>query len=491
MGFPLSPTENPLLLPVTTTPAVMFAPDPGHTDVGGGRDGMPHSAQADGNWRDGLGNDPTLKDLPCDCANCTGELYEADSSNAYRGYQCRPNAFGMAGGTCMQVGDRKDWVVQTEDELTYERFCLFTCKPLLPKRITTLIPCAPLSKWERKLEAQTPSGNGREFVFRANPMTEADPWPDFSNSDAEDLGPKDPVAQLAATFAMFGGDSEKDEAPTAGDDGCTCECEVSYAPSPGAEAALKAMSAMMPGALYPTPPPTMPPPPPMPEPLLAPPPMPPPAPPLPAAVPPLPRIPVDLPMPVSEELPTVVPPAMPTWQPTPPPPAMPPPPVPGEGAPPGPPGPAGPFAGMLLQEGAPPLAWYPPGYGYAQPPPPPLPAGFFPMPPPLPPQWGSLAVGGPGPPMPPLPPFAGPPAPFAPWGPPTVLLEEGHHPMRFQRPLQSQSRRAPVQAACAAKKCRTRCAAVSEKRAREASLWEAQQNAVRRAHSRNEAEGEV
>lgn len=480
--------------------------------------GAPLSMQTDGTWReadDTLAGPPRAQVGPCSCSNCKGALYDADTRPGYKGFQCKPNAVGLASQTCKQVGSRVDWVVQTEDELTYERFCLFTCKPLLPKRIVTEVPCGLLTKWERKLEAQTPSGNGREFVFRANPLTDAAPWPAMSDDD--DSGPrrlKDPVFELIRTFELYGGTDQKEEpAPIEGKPSCNCECDEGKAD----EAAAKMAEALSPGVLYPTPPPTGPPPPPPPSPPLAPPPVPPPPPPGPPAVAPLPLIPVDLPMPLplGEDAPTVMPPPMPTWQPTPPPPAMPPPPATEP-----PPwlqqqkeeeeeeqeaeseseaeekpqmlqlGQAVPVGYVNYQQGPPvsgplwpPMVAAPPssywGYAGAQP------------------AWETAAAAA-------AVPAAGFPAGLGAtaaaavpgdgsWGQAQVLLQDGK-PMRFRRPPNYKAH--PALAApkevkkCAAEQCQSKCGAARAHRERQAALWEAERNAVQKARALSEQRGD-
>jgi len=496
MGFPLSPTQDPALV-ITTTVLPTFAPQPGYTDVSGSDT---NSAQTDGNWR---AQDKTAVDaVHCDCANCTGKLYESDNRPGARGYQCKPNAYGMSGGTCIQAGNPDDWVVQMRAELTYERFCMFTCKPLIPKRITMEIPCAPLDKWERTLEAQTPSGNGREFVFRANPMTQAVPWPADSDDDDDNKGPKDPVAQLVATFALYGGGSDKKETPPAGDDEpCECACDVEYkSPREVAQELAEWNAAVSPGALYPTPEPTMPPPPPMPLPRVVQPPLPPPPPPMPSAVAPLPLLPMEFPLPSLQAAPTLEPPLMPTLQPTPPPPAMPPPPETTEppasapqsatgwsGAPPGAPPAAPPaappsvfgglFSGMQTQQ-APML---PPYMAYG---PEPMQGAYWgaqgvPMPPPAPPALSELP-----------PSLYGPPpgamaASTGLLGQAPSLLQEGGRPMRFTRP-EAQASPLPLKpTACPAEQCRSRCAATKLGKERQASMWDAERSAVQKARLRS------
>lgn len=249
----------------------------------------------------------------CSCSNCKGMLYQPDERSGFKGFACVPTEEAATELVqCKQEGEREDWVVQNTQVLSYERFCQFTCKPVLPKQITPDVSCASLSKWERELEAQSPSGNGKAFFFRANPMTDTPGLPPLEDDDSDGNLP-DPIVLVRQAFQQFpagGGSPAKEEPPPSGKPKCDCQCsEAPMAP------------ALPPAPPWPTVPPTLPPPPVPPRPPPLPPPPPPPPPSLPA-VPPLPVFPMAWPE-VPLELPTLQPGFTPTMQPTMPPPAMP------------------------------------------------------------------------------------------------------------------------------------------------------------------------
>eukprot|EP00449_Zooxanthella_nutricula_P020543 CAMPEP_0198552030 /NCGR_PEP_ID=MMETSP1462-20131121/77886_1 /TAXON_ID=1333877 /ORGANISM="Brandtodinium nutriculum, Strain RCC3387" /LENGTH=91 /DNA_ID=CAMNT_0044282679 /DNA_START=21 /DNA_END=294 /DNA_ORIENTATION=- len=73
----------------------------------------------------------------------------------------------------------------------------------------------PIDEVGAALQAQAPSGNGREFVFRANPLTEAAPWPAPLDDPLPHASPRgqDPIVQLQRTIARYGGDKPAPLAP--------------------------------------------------------------------------------------------------------------------------------------------------------------------------------------------------------------------------------------------------------------------------------------
>jgi len=393
---------------------------------------------------------------PCNCSLCQGELFLADSRPGFKGWQCRPTADGQEKRTCKQEGSRDNWVAQTEEELTYERFCMVTCKPLLQKRITPDVACGPLDVWERKLEAQSPSGNGRAFVYRANPMTDTPPLPPLG----DDLsgGPKDPLFLMEQAFKLFLSEPIE-SAHVEGKPSCNCRCS-----EPELDAVPLGVAAAV-APPWPTLPPTMPPPPvPPPPPPLPPPLPPPPPPPGPGAVPPLPIMPLEMPV-IPEELPTIMPPPAPTLQPTPPPPGVPPPPPPLETAP------VAPALPVFAATAAPPafgLPWPPGGQ-----------ASFFLGYPPMEP-----VTAAPGQLLPPVAPAAllspilPPSLAAAPPFDPAALLQVASSSAVEGGDASSAASDARADPEC---DCKSRCFAV---RARKAALWEAERNAERKARRR-------
>lgn len=106
----------------------------------------------------------------CSCETCQGQILTNDvNPNGVKGYQCFP----LAGSdeSCEQKNDPQLWVVQNSKTLAYQRYCLFTCKPRLGKRLSPLVPCDSLTAEEIAFQARSPSGNGRAFIYRLNPMT--------------------------------------------------------------------------------------------------------------------------------------------------------------------------------------------------------------------------------------------------------------------------------------------------------------------------------
>jgi len=106
----------------------------------------------------------------CTCQSCQGQILTNDVNlNGVKGFQCFP----LAGSedSCAQRSDPKLWVVQNTETLAYQRYCLFTCKPILGKRLAPLVPCEDLTEEEVAFQARSPSGNGRAFIYRLNPMT--------------------------------------------------------------------------------------------------------------------------------------------------------------------------------------------------------------------------------------------------------------------------------------------------------------------------------
>merc|ERR1719161_1815216 len=174
---------------------------------------------------------------PCNCANCYGQRKITDRpTSGMKGMQCKPTAKGFEIRYCSQQGDTSTWVVQSAPQLTYERFCYFTCKPVIPKAIDPNIGCTQLSAAEAKL-GQSPSGNGRAFIWHSNPITDSNT---FSHLDFSNVGVPDPVKNLEkAVFQVRSGQelakmeaarkaaeaAAKNPPPKAGKPGfCVCRC---------------------------------------------------------------------------------------------------------------------------------------------------------------------------------------------------------------------------------------------------------------------------
>lgn len=252
----------------------------------------------------------------CDCSNCFGQRRVTDTvESGFKGVQCKPRALGFKVGYCQQQGEESNWVVQSAAKLTYERFCYFTCKPVIPKEITPNIDCAQLTPEEAQL-GQSPSGNGRAFIWHSNPLTDSVTLSELKFNKVEvpsiiitmnkafgEVKAAEAAAKAAAEAKVV---PTNETPPKPGT--CMCKC-----PAP-----VTTTGALPPYNPFHTPPPLPARPPGAPG--VPPPPPPPPVPPPPLpGPPPLPLLPQVLPAPMIGG-PTPEPPPLPTLQPTPPPP---------------------------------------------------------------------------------------------------------------------------------------------------------------------------
>lgn len=219
----------------------------------------------------------------CDCGNCHGVRDIADNPIAgYKGFQCSPTPQGLLLRLCTQSGSAQSWVVQTAPEITYERWCLLTCKPQIPKDITPDVPCTALSPQEVLL-AQTPGGNGRAFKWHSNPLTDSLTLANFHgrNQQVSVLQPADAMRNAFASIKPSVGRPVSMDA--ASEPICNCACPGVADASPDGslvtttEVPVPLFRTPKPDPAGPPVPPPVPPPPPPPPP----PPGPPPPPPLP------------------------------------------------------------------------------------------------------------------------------------------------------------------------------------------------------------------
>lgn len=214
----------------------------------------------------GIGQQSFAHFDPCLCSNCAGFRTASEPGSA--GYQCRPSSSSGLPDDCAQVGSRDDWVVQTTDVLSYQRFCLYTCKPLLFKQITAQIACGPLGTRMVKA-AQTLSGNGRTLTFRSNPMTDPPPLPPILEEDGSRHVHQDPIVQLRrvlelgipATSGKEASQSKKPKTPQIAKPGCSCRCAQASISAPGATTAVPwpTVPPVAPPRPSPPPPPPLPP----------------------------------------------------------------------------------------------------------------------------------------------------------------------------------------------------------------------------------------
>lgn len=134
----------------------------------------------------------------CSCESCQGQILTNDvTPNGVKGFQCFP----LAGSdeSCVQKNDPQLWVVENSETLAYQRYCLFTCKPRLGKRLSPSVPCDNLSAEEIAFQARSPSGNGRAFIYRLNPMTFATTLASVPAIDPKAEG-EDPVQLMKDAF---------------------------------------------------------------------------------------------------------------------------------------------------------------------------------------------------------------------------------------------------------------------------------------------------
>ncbi|CAE7249345.1 FUBP3, partial [Symbiodinium necroappetens] len=145
---------------------------------------------------------------PCSCSECLGE-HKNDGGDGSVGFQCFPKTSGLA--DCRQTEPVATRVVQSADVLSYDRFCLYTCKPLLTDEIKPVVDCAHLNDKEITELAQSPSSNGREIVYEAHPLARVGPisqvlaQPEASMLDTASVVDRssDPVSAIRATFASL------------------------------------------------------------------------------------------------------------------------------------------------------------------------------------------------------------------------------------------------------------------------------------------------
>mmetsp|Transcript_59225 Transcript_59225/g.105226 ORF Transcript_59225/g.105226 Transcript_59225/m.105226 type:complete len:365 (-) Transcript_59225:44-1138(-) len=149
----------------------------------------------------------------CDCSACTGQRTNGGGDGGVS-FQCFPSH--DSDGECRQTGSAAEWVVQTAEILSYDRFCLYTCRPILRNRIEAKVPCKGLTHEEITLQAQSASFNGKEMVYKANPMTHVTPisklvpMPGVAMLGVESSSPKSPQAMMKNAFAYIKKEEKED-----------------------------------------------------------------------------------------------------------------------------------------------------------------------------------------------------------------------------------------------------------------------------------------
>jgi len=142
----------------------------------------------------------------CSCDLCAGRKTSAGGDGGVN-FQCFPGNADEP--DCRQTGSADEWVVQTSEILSYDRFCIYSCKPILRNRIEAKVHCQALSHEEITLQAQSPSFNGKAMVYKANPMTHVTPisslvpMPGVAMLGVESSSPKSPQVMMKNAFAYI------------------------------------------------------------------------------------------------------------------------------------------------------------------------------------------------------------------------------------------------------------------------------------------------
>lgn len=156
---------------------------------------------APGGWEREVEKVEEVEDGTCSCSKCSGKRLAAAGVGMW---QCTKSIeIEDASAVCSQVGAAESWVVWKES-LAYERFCLLTCKPVLPDHLVTSVPCEHLSPDVIKKYAQTPNGNGVAFVWRKIPMVDSLTLKDIQATPGHFKGAGAHVPMSQTFKAVFG-----------------------------------------------------------------------------------------------------------------------------------------------------------------------------------------------------------------------------------------------------------------------------------------------
>lgn len=142
----------------------------------------------------------------CSCSQCVGERRN-EGGDGTVSFQCFPRSSGLA--DCHQAEATGEQVVQSAEFLSYDRFCLYTCKPLLRDEIKSKVDCAHLNHQEITHDAQSPSSNGKEIIYEAHPLTKVGPisklvaLPEASMLGVNAAVTSDPVMSIRGAFAKL------------------------------------------------------------------------------------------------------------------------------------------------------------------------------------------------------------------------------------------------------------------------------------------------
>jgi hypothetical protein len=152
----------------------------------------------------------------CSCADCLG--HPDTSGKDY--WTCHPDiAKHPDEANCRQLEHSSEFVVQSE-EIALTRFCRYTCKPVVPEKLVPEVSCERLSRDVIHKFAQTPSGNGRAFLWKAHRMADSLTLADVADVTGSTGGGdgRSMEERIAATFRT------KKRTLTAYEPGCHCNC---------------------------------------------------------------------------------------------------------------------------------------------------------------------------------------------------------------------------------------------------------------------------
>lgn len=143
-------------------------------------------------------------------------------------------------GLCKQEGDPATWVVQSES-LMARRFCHYTCKPVVPEKLTTDIACERLDLETIQKYAQTPTGSGRSFMWKSTRLQDSPTLEDIravhrTITSGSSVSVADQLRLTFKPIILKRGSPEPYKAPA-----CHCNCKQNATAT--AEAAAAALTA--------------------------------------------------------------------------------------------------------------------------------------------------------------------------------------------------------------------------------------------------------
>eukprot|EP00929_Paragymnodinium_shiwhaense_P049201 TRINITY_DN24834_c0_g1_i1.p1 TRINITY_DN24834_c0_g1~~TRINITY_DN24834_c0_g1_i1.p1 ORF type:complete len:328 (+),score=76.12 TRINITY_DN24834_c0_g1_i1:101-985(+) len=202
--------------------------------------------------------DTTLSDLEvCSCSSCRGMAITEGGNDvwtctAVEEADPEGDEGGLAGAVgvdeilpgnpkamCRQQGESNTWVVQTE-QLILRRFCHYTCKPVVPERLTTSVGCVALDVETIQKYAQTKSGGGRSFLWKSNRLQNSPTMADIRAShrliaSGAQQSAADALRNFFRPILLKRGKNKPAKGP-----GCHCNCKQNATATAEANAAAAA-----------------------------------------------------------------------------------------------------------------------------------------------------------------------------------------------------------------------------------------------------------